>query len=160
MNLSLIENMLTNINTEAKNYLEVSMLIFRDIYFCLFVFEPHDIKVNPNNDTFINQMFDIILNDADNAYNQTVDNIGDKFYYLQKNLQLVLFKKISTLEQFANEELNHNIYKYSILNPDEIIKQYNNNKQGKNYKFKDLKEFFFKINKNKIYDINTYADPN
>ena len=161
MNLSLLENMFTNIDSSAKSYLNsIQMFIYRDIYFYLFIIEPYDKEVNPNNDTFINQMFNIILNDVDNAYNQTVDNLGDRFYYLQKNLQLVLFKRKTSLEQFANEELNHNIYKYSILNPDEIIKRYNNNKEGKDYKFIDLRDYFNKRNKNKKYDVNTDAETN
>ena len=155
MYLSLIENMLSNIRTEAKNYLVVEMIVFRDLYFSLFLFEPFDHIVNPNNDTFINKMFNIILNDANNAYSQIVDILGDRFYYLQKNLGLVLFKRQSILEEFATEELQYSIYKYSVMNREQIIKEFNEKRENKNYKFEDLKEYILNKKQNKIFDVNT-----
>ena len=84
-----------------------------------------------------------------------MDKIGDRFYYLQKNLELVLFKRKSSLISIATEELNYKIYDNSILHPEEIIREYNNNKKGKNYKFDDLKHYIKDINKNKKFDVNT-----
>jgi hypothetical protein len=155
MEISLLDNMYSNIQTVAKNYIYLTMYVFNDLYLGLFLFEPNDEKVNPNNDTFIKLLFDVILKDAEEAYNQTVDHIGDRFYYLQKNLGLVLFKKQYNLEHYATEELKYTIYRYSVMNRDEIIKIYNEKRANKNYKFDDLKKYILQKINNKALDVNT-----
>jgi hypothetical protein len=155
MEISLLDNMYSNIQTVAKDYINLRMYVFKDLYLGLFLFEPIDEKVNPNNDTFIKLLFDIILKDAEEVYNQTVDHIGDRFYYLQKNLGLVLFKKQYNLEHYATEELKYTIYKYSVMNGDEIIKIYNEKRANKNYKFDDLKKYILQKINNKALDVNT-----
>ena len=160
MNISLLDNMFRNVRSYAFEYLRIEMIIYRDIYFRIFVSEPNDKFVNPNNDTFIKYLLDQLLNDADNDYQQPVDNIGDRFYYLQKNLISVLFKKKSSLLYNATEELNYMVYKYSILNPEEIIKEYNDKKKGKNYKFDILRQFYNEIDLTQKLDINTILKKN
>ena len=160
MNISLLYNVFNNMKSSAFYYFSINMIIYRDIYFCIFVFEPNDQFVNPNNDTFIKSLLDELLNDTDRVYQQPVDNIGDRFYYLQKNLISVLFKKKSSLLYNATEELNYMVYKYSILNPEEIIKEYNDKKKGKNYKFDILRQFYNEIDLKQKLDINTIFKKN
>ena len=158
MEISLLDNMYSNIQTVAKDYINVRMYVFKDLYLGLFLYEPNDEKANPNNDTFIKSLFDVILKDAEKEYNQTVDHIGDRFYYLQKNLGLVLFKKQYNFEHYATEELKYTIYKYSVMNGDEIIKIYNEKRANKNYKFDDLKKYILQKINNKALDVNTVAE--
>ena len=159
MNLSLLETMFHNIinsNNNISNYLiNYEMFIFRDIYFYFSLYEPFDKICNPNNDSFIEKLFDQILQEAQIAYKEPVDNIGDRFYYLQKNLELILFKKKSSLVQKGIEELNYRIYNYLNLHPESIIQKYNENKAKKNYQFDDLRNYFINIDKKKTFDVNT-----
>ena len=149
MKISLLENMFNNIisDSDLSKYISIEMFTYRDIYFGLYLEEPNDKEVNPNNDTFINYLFDNIMTYSQENYSKSVDNIGDRFYYFQKNFKLVLFKKQVSLEQKANEELKNIIYNYSIPSQDII--------SNKNYKFKEMKLFFEKISKNKYFDVNT-----
>ena len=156
MNLSLLENMFNNIKAYSSyNLMGFKKFIYGDIYYVFFLVEYNDHECNPNNDSNVENIINIMMNEAERAYNKTVDKIGDKFYYLQKNLELVLFNKKSNLKSIATGELNYKIYNISILHPEEIIQGYNDNKNGKNYKFDDIKQYFKKLNKNKIFDVNT-----
>ena len=96
-----------------------------------------------------------MLEEAKNVYSQPVDNIGDKFYYLQKNLGLILFKSQSSLEQKAIEDLNFKIYKYSKLPLEQIIKEYNGN-----YNFETIRNFYNNINFGRKYDIKVIDKEN
>jgi hypothetical protein len=100
-------------------------------------------------------MFKRELEDAEKYYKVEVDNIGDRFYYLQRNLDLILFKKQSCLEQKAYEELNYRIYNYTLLDPEKISNEYNNYRKEHNYKFSEIKELFEKTNKSKKFDVYT-----
>ena len=164
MQLSLLETMfnsIINTNVFISNYLKYyEMLIYRDIYFNFMLYEPNDEKCNPNNNSFVDNIFNHMFEEAEKTYKKIVDNIGDRFYYLQKNLELILFKKKSNLVQRAIEELNYRIYNYSFLNPEEIIEKYNENKSRSNYNFNNLKQFFKSINKNKTFDVNTLPSNN
>ena len=149
MKISLLENMFNTIipNCNLSDYLSLEMFTYKDIYFGLYLEEPNDKEVNPNNSTFIDKAFDKIFIYSKDYYNKLVDNIGDRFYYFQKNFKLVLFKQQVSLEQKANEELKNIIYDYSIPSEDKL--------SDKTYKFEDLKNYFSKINKNKFFDVNT-----
>ena len=156
MQLSLLENMFGHINTNTSYYLvDFEMFTYRDIYFCFYLNDPTSLDSNPNNDTFVDAIFKTLLEEAEEQYSQKVDNIGDKFYYLQKNLELILFKKQSSLSSKATEELNYRVYNNSILLPEKIIKEYNNKKKGKNFKFNDIKKLFRDIVNHKKFDVNT-----
>jgi hypothetical protein len=151
--LSLLDTMFKNINyNKAFIYLRNhKMFIYHDIYFLFIIVEYNDITVNPNNDTFMEKLYTVILDEANTVYNEPVDNIGDKLYYLQKNLKSVIFKRKSSLLQYAIDELNYNIYKYSE-NIEETIKNYDNNEIES---FDVLKKFFNDNKNRKKFDVNT-----
>ena len=96
-----------------------------------------------------------MLEKAKNVYSQPVDNIGDKFYYLQKNAKLALFSKHSSLEEKALEAVNYQFYGYKIIDPKEIIEEFNKNSNGNNYKFENFEAFFNNINNHTKFDIFT-----
>ena len=156
LNYSLVENMLNNIESKySQNLLYLKMFIYDDIYFGLLLYEPDDNKVNPNNNSFVDKLFDTMINESNYYYSSSVDNIGDRFYYLQRNLGVIIFKKQNTFKEKAIEEINYRIYNYTLLNPEEIINEFNNNKKGSFKKFDELKDIFQNIKKNKKLDINT-----
>jgi len=156
MTFSLIENMFQNSNTNVSKYLTyVEMFLYGDIYFGFLIEDSDDSSCNPVNDSFINKSLKMEFEDAEKYYKVDVDNIGDRFYYLQRNLDLILFKKQSCLEQKANEELYFKIYNYTSLEPEKVIIDYNNQKKKHNYKFSEIKEYFEKINKQRKFDVYT-----
>ena len=156
MKFSLIENMFQNSNTSASKYLtSIEMFIYRDLYLGLLVEDSDDSSCNPVNDSFIEKMFKWELKDAKQYYKVEVDNIGDRFYYLQRNLDLILFKKQSCLEQKAYEELNYRIYNYTLLDPEKISNEYNNYRKEHNYEFSEISQLFENTNKTKKFDVYT-----
>ena len=156
MKFSLIENMFQNTNTSASKYLTyIGMFIFGDSYLGLLVEDSEDSSCNPVNDSFIEKLFKWELEDAEQYYKVEVDNIGDRFYYLQRNLDLMLFKKQSCLEQKAYEELDYRIYNYTLLDPEKISKEYNDYRKEHNYKFSEISQLFENTNKSKKFDIYT-----
>ena len=156
MTFSLIENLLKHSNANNSKYLTyIEMFLYRDIYFGLLIEDPDDSSCNPVNDSFIEKIFDWEFGHAEKYYGVAVDNIGDRFYYLQRNLDLILFKKQSCLEQKAYEELNYRIYNYTLLEPQKIINDYNNDRKNYNYKFSDINQFFKSISKTRKFDVYT-----
>ena len=153
---SLLEKMFDNIKTKySKNLEYLKMFIYGDIYFKLLLYEPDNNKVNPNNNSFVDELFDTMINESYIYYNSSVDNIGDRFYYLQRNLGLIIFKKQNTFNEKAIEEINYRIYNYILLNPEEIINEFNNNKKGSFKKFEELIDIFQNIKRKKHFDVNT-----
>ena len=156
---SLLENMFNNIDSKySENLDNLKIFIYRDIYFGLILYEPDDIQVNPNNNSFVAKLFDTMIEESNNYYSFSVDNIGDRFYYLQKNLGLIIFKKQNTFGEKAVEEINYRIYNYTLLNPDEILNEFNNNNK-KVLVFENLKEFFNKRKNGTKFDVNTADSP-
>ena len=143
MKISLLDFMFNNIYNYISEYIiHIDMFTYKYIYFQMMYY---------NNDYTIENIFNKMLDEAQKAYSQWVDNIGDRFYYLQKNLGLALFKSQSSLKQKALDDLNFRIYNYSTLHLDQIVKEYNNKK--KNYDFESIRQFLKNINKNKRFNI-------
>ena len=156
MILSLLYNMIANLKSNIFYFVNIQMFIYRDIYFGLFLEDKEkNIIENPNNDLNVNIILKEILNEATYKYSQKVDNIGDKFYYLQKNLISVVFKSKFTLVQLGEQEKRYKIYNYSEIHPQEIINSYINKKEGKNYKFDDIIDIFNSMSANPKFDVNT-----
>ena len=156
MKLSLIDNMFKNIYSYSIEYLiNIDMFTYRDIYFELMIDYYYYNNYNLNNYSLDEKIFCKLLEQSENIYTKPVDNIGNRFYYLQKNLGLVLFKRQSSLKQKAIEEVNYRVYNYSILYLEKIIDEYN--KREKNYDFNLLKEYFEGIKKNKKFEVNLFV---
>ena len=156
MILSLLYNMIANLKSNIFYFVDIQMFTYRDIYFEIYLEDNEKNKTeNPNNDLNMNIMLKEILNEATYKYSQKVDNIGDKFYYLQKNLISVVFKSKFTLVQLGEEEKNYKINNYSEIHPQEIINSDINNKEGKNYKFSDIIDIFNSMSTNPKFDVNT-----
>ena len=156
MILSLLYNMISHLNSKIIYFENIQTFIYRDMYLEFFLVDNEkNITENPNNDLNVNNMFKEILKEATDKYSQKVDNIGDRFYYLQKNLISVVFKSKFTLYQLGEEEKNYKIYDYFEIHPQEIINSYINNKADKNYKFDDIKDIFNNMSTNPKFDVNT-----
>ena len=150
MKLSIIEKMFNNIiqYTNASNYLlNLEMFTYRDIYFGLFLYDSNNPNKNPNNKALIDKVFKSIIEYSSNFYKYSVDNIGDRFYYFQKNFKSVLFKKQVSFKQKGNDELKNIVYNYNIPQEEQILDE--------KYRFEELIQFFEKINKSKVLDVNT-----
>ena len=95
------------------------MIIVGDIYFELLFYDPEITSEIPN-DKLIESEWNYLLNNFD-EFNKDVDDIGNRYYYVKKNLISSLIDTQTSLVKRAQNELRE--YFYDGL----IIDEYNNN---------------------------------
>ena len=83
-----------------------------------------DNKQKIPNDKFVQEQWKLMLSKT-NEFNNYVDNIGNRYYYIRRNFLLALIKQQTSLQQRATDILKGIFYEGTILDPVEIMKEYN-----------------------------------
>ena len=151
LNVTLFENILEKVN-KTGNLIDLSLFKYRDIFFELLFFnkskdedilKPEVIRTEWNSTLY--KMYE---------YNNPVDNIGNRYYYVKKNFNLTLFKRQKSFKQRASDELQKFLYNWTILEPETIMRMYNqvykNKKFDKNELNNSIKHFINILERNRI----------
>ena len=128
------------------------MIIVGDIYFELLFYDPEITSEIPN-DKLIESEWNYLLNNFD-EFNKDVDDIGNRYYYVKKNLISSLIDTQTSLVKRAQNELREYFYDGLIIDPKKIIDEYNNN-YDKYKQLNDLIKEFGDILDKKIYEVHT-----
>jgi hypothetical protein len=128
------------------------MIIVGDIYFELLFYDPEITSEIPN-DKLIESEWNYLLNNFD-EFNKDVDDIGNRYYYVKKNLISSLIDTQTSLVKRAQNELREYFYDGLIIDPKKIIDEYNNNYDKYKY-LNDLTKEFGDILDKKIYEVHT-----
>ena len=137
INITIFESVFSkaSINYESSlvNY---DMFYYRDIYFELIFYDSNKKNTIPNNQTVSKEWKKRI----DNCYsfNDPVDNIGNRYYYIKKNFVLSLIKKQTSLEQRAEDELMGFKSNGKVFDPEKIMKDYNDRYKDKKFDENEL----------------------
>ena len=99
------------------------MFYYNDFFFELIFSSDNKNETIPNN-YLIGEELRKLIDDC-KQFDNKVDNIGNRFYYMKKNFVLSINKTQTSLFEKGNEEIEGNEYKGTILNNEEIIKKYN-----------------------------------
>ena len=57
-------------------------------------------------------------------YNDDVDNIGNRYYYIKKNFILILFEEQKSLRQRADDEIQADLYEGTVLDSEKMMGDY------------------------------------
>ena len=136
----------------GENLIFYQMIIVGDIYFELLFYDKEITSEIPN-DELIESEWVNLLNNFD-EFNKDVDDIGNRYYYVKKNLISSLIDTQTSLAKRAQDELREYFYEGLTIDPKKIIDEYNGNYD----KYQDLneltKEFRDILNK-KRYEVHT-----
>ena len=143
-NVSLFKALIDRVKFYSySNLVNFEMFVYRDIYFEL-LFYNNDKNIIIPNDKIVEKEWRNILNSC-YIFNNPVDNIGNRYYYVRKNFLLTLVKQQTSLKQRAKDEITNYQNEGIILDP------------GKIYK-KIKKEYSNKIDKNNLNNTLKYYD--
>ena len=136
LNVSILEALLNKTKSFTKNYIDFQMFVYRDIFFELLFYSENKNETIPNQELVKKEWFKS-LGDL-YIYNEPVDNIGNRYYYVIKNFLLTLIKKQTCLEQRAKDEIIGNQNEGIILDPGKIYTEYQEKYEGKKIDDKEL----------------------
>ena len=91
-------------------------------------------------------------------YNEPVDNIGNRYYYVKKNFLLSLIKGQTSLIQRAKDEKLNYQGERTIMDPGKIYDEYNEMFNGKKFDYNELNnllDIFSNILDKRRIDIHT-----
>ena len=144
--VSLLETLLNKTKGFNSSFIDFNMIIYGDIFFELMFYSENKNEQIPNN-TLAQKEWENRL-DCLKVYNDPVDNIGNRYYYVKKNFELTLIKKQTSLKQRARDEIMHYQNEGIILEPGEIYKDYQKEFNGKKTNKEELNELidYFKYN--------------
>ena len=124
LNISIFESILKNTRQEdACRVSSFEKFSYGNIYFELIMYEKDNKQKIPN-DKFVQEQWKLMLSKT-NEFNNYVDNIGNRYYYIRRNFVLALIKQQTSLQQRATDILKGILYEGTILDPVEIMKEYN-----------------------------------
>ena len=151
LDITLFESILQKISL-GNNLIYYRMFNFGDIFFELLFF--HDlIEEEIPKDELVNEEWNITINKL-YEYNSPVDNIGNRYYYIKKNFITTLIKQQTSLEQRAKDELNGFFYEGTVIDPNKIMKEYNEHYEDYE-KLNDLIHKFSNILEKIRFDVHT-----
>ena len=130
VNVSIFKALIDGAKTNYDSFLRsVEMFVYRDIYFELIFFHPDKNIIIPNN-TIVNEEWSKRVNSC-YIYDNPVDNIGNRYYYVRKNFLLYLVKQQTSFEQRAKDEITNYQNEGIILDPGKIYDEYQKEYKGK-----------------------------
>ena len=127
---------------------------YGDIFYVL-LFGTNNIKETVPNDYLLNISWYYTLRRI-YAYNEDVDNIGNRYYYVKKNFNLTLFKQQTSLYQRAVDEIQEFSSEGTVLDPVKIMNLYNKKYKNKEFDNTELNKTissFLNILKRKRFDV-------
>ena len=117
--------------------MDYNIFAYGDIYFELIFRDDNKSITIPNNETFENEWVNRI-NKCNKDYRKDVDYIGNRFYYIKKNLVSSLFKQQKSLKQRALDELIGFQSQGIILDPGHLMEIYDKYYKNKGYEENEL----------------------
>ena len=113
-------------------------LAFRHIFFELIFSDNDKSKIIPDDEIVKTEWQKII--DNSKRFNDPVDYIGNRYYYIKKNYVLILMKEQTSLKTKALGELMKFQLESQgiVLDPEYMMKKYNEHYNGKEYDDKEL----------------------
>lgn len=139
----------------GQYFIYYRMTIVGDIYFELLFYDP-DISSEIPNDTLIESEWNTALSNFD-EFNKDVDNIGNRYYYVKKNLISSLIDTQTSLSNTAQYEFREYFYEGSTMDPKKIIDDYYDNYDDYQ-KLDKLIENFKDILSQKRYEVHTIGN--
>ena len=136
VNVSILQTLLNNSKIDYNSRLiDFEIFIYRDIYFGLMLIGEED-EIIPNNE-LVDIEWKKLLTSC-NAYNEPVDKIGNRYYYVKKNFVLSLVKVQTCLIQRAKDEILNYQNEGIIMDPAKIYNEYIQMFDGKKMDDKEL----------------------
>ena len=126
--------------TDFHQYLKnLDMLKYKNIFFHLILANDDNISETVPNDNILNTSWQSTLDNM-HEYNDDVDNIGNRYYYVKKNFVLTLYKRQVSLRQRANDEIQGHLYEGTAVDTVKMMDDYNIYKSNKKFNKTELNE--------------------
>ena len=159
LDISIFQNIISTLKKKENSKLIGNELLAYKYYFLELVFIDDSNNTIPNEDLVFKEWDDLLSKESLEVLNKKVDRIGTRYYYLIKNYYITLDKKQTSLYEKGNSEINEYDYKEIVLDPEQILEQYNKKYKDKIIKENELEETFNyyknEIRKSKRIDIFT-----
>ena len=137
LDISLFKTILDKIELLDQNYLiEIDMFKYEDLFFQLVFISGNIDEEIPNIDLLKEEWNSTLYKIY--PFNNYVDNIGNRYYYVKKNFLSTLFVEQTSLQQRAIDELEGYLYKGTVLDSSKLLEDYNNKYKGKKFKANEL----------------------
>ena len=135
LNLTLFSSILEKVDY-GEQILSINLLIYKDIYFEFLLFDENLDEIIPNI-TRLEKAWNNTLNNTF-EYNNGVDNIGNRYYYVKKNFASTLIKEQTSLKQKAIEVSKGYFYEKTVLNYTQLYIDYTDNYKDKKFNKEEL----------------------
>ena len=122
LDISIFQNMLSNLETINGSLLDSKEIIIFGDQFCELIFKTKDNIKIPNEGLVANEWEELIKNNK--SLTTQVDNIGNGYYYMIKNYIDLLKKEQASLDNRGLYEINLFDYNGTDLNKTKIIEEY------------------------------------
>ena len=126
LNIYIFQNIIEDMKRKDKDnssLISKEMLFYNNSIFELNFAKFND-KIKIPNEELVKNETELLLNRFW-EFNKSVDNIGNRYYYLIKNIKSSI-RTTQTLFDKGLEEINENEYKNTNLNTSKIIEEYDN----------------------------------
>ena len=160
LNLTLFSSILEKVDY-GEQILSINLLIYKDIYFEFILLDENLDEIIPN----ITQLEKAWNNTLNNTfeYNNGVDNIGNRYYYVKKNFASTLIKEQTSLKQKAIEVSKGYFYEKTVLNYTQLYIDYTDNYKDKKFNKEELNGIIsssYNLSKRLRIDIRTLKENN
>ena len=134
--ISIFQIIINDLKKEEESPLLSNEMIYYQNYFFELIFSE---KIPISDEYKVEKEWTNLMNKID-EFNDNVDNIGNRFYYLIKNFVLSINKTQTSLYEKGLEEINRTEYEGTILNISQIIEMYNETYLDKSIVFSDFEK--------------------
>ena len=137
LDISLFKTILDKIEL-GYSLIEVDKFKYENIYFQLLFYKENKSEVIPDSN-LLKKEWNYILNNI-YQFNNYVDNIGNRYYYLKKNFLSTLYTEQTSLEQRAKDEFQGYLYRGTVIDPGKLLQDYNKKYKGKKFNKNELND--------------------
>lgn len=161
LELAIFQTIIDGAKKEQNHYLISNQILYYNYFFFELMFAKNDNDTIIPNEALVNEEL-YKLFESCKEFNNDVDNIGNRYYYMKKNFVLSINKTQTSLYEKGTEEIDINEYNSTILNAEELIKKYKEKYEGKPFKENELIENIneYKKELKKSYRINIFTTDN
>ena len=153
---TLIFQTILNMVDYKENLISISYFKYGDMFLEFLLYDENVSSEIPN-DNLLKDNWKNIL-DKLYQFNEKVDNIGNRYYYVKKNFLSSLFVVQTSLKHSAISEIEGTLYYGSVLNYSKLSDDYNKKYKGKKTKKNELNkmiEYYSNITNRKRIDFIT-----
>ena len=155
LDIYLFKSLLDKVDYD-KNLISIRMFKYSDI-FLQFEFYDNNISSQIPDDNLLKGNWEHIL-DKLFHFNDDVDNIGNRYYYVKKNFLSTLFVQQTSLKRRAIAEIEGMLFNGTVLDHKKILDDYNKKYKGKKTHKNELNEtikYYSNITNRTRLDIRT-----